>query len=402
MTRVAGPALLLAPARSYAEHQTIWGALPRLGPRQLVDLVGAAGLTGRGGAAFPTARKLAAVAAGSNAVVVANGAEGEPASRKDRTLLHTAPHLVLDGLQLAARATGATSAYVYAPEDTMRAVVAAAIAERRDAVPVAIVFAPDTFLAGEESAVVSAIERRPALPRTTPPRVFEKGVQGRPTLVQNVESLAQIALIAYRGPEEFRRGGTDAEPGPRLVTITGAVAAPGVYEVPGGSSLGDLLYRAGGLSEPIQALLVGGFHGGWVPLDKHAARLTLSRTDLAPYDAAPGAGVIVAQPARTCGLVTSAQIVSYLAGQGARQCGPCRNGLPTLASTMGALAAATPSRGLDVEVQRVAALVERRGACHHPAGTVRLIRSTLRTFTAEVGRHLTGYCSVRPELRRAS
>ena len=385
--------LLDATAPTFAAHLARLGPLPAADGALIRAAVTDSGLSGRGGAGFPTGRKLATVAAGGRSVVVANGAEGEPASAKDRHLLRAAPHLVLDGLQVAAKAAGATKAYVYARADLLRDVIEPALHERRDPVAVRAVMAPDAFLSGEESAVVAAVQGRRAVPTTTPPRVFERGVGGRPTLVQNVETLAHLGLIARFGPAWFRSVGTPDEPGTRLVTVSGAVALPGVYEVPGGTTLGHVLSSAGGVSGPVQAVLVGGYHGGWVPNSPGDAHLTMTRASLAPYEAAPGAGVVMALAGSVCGLRAGADIAAYLSGQGARQCGPCRNGLPALASTLHELAYGRPSPGLVGEVERVSALVANRGACHHPAGTVRVVRSTLRTFRAEVSHHLHGRCT---------
>jgi NADH:ubiquinone oxidoreductase subunit F (NADH-binding) len=387
--------LLAAAAGTLAAHHRLLGPLPAVSAATLLHAATESGLTGRGGAAFSTARKLASVAAAPDPVVVANGAEGEPASSKDRVLLSTAPHLVLDGLQLAVRATGAGSAYLYAPDDLLRSTLRAALRERRDDVPVTAVASPDAFLSGEESAVVQALHGERAVPTSTPPRVFERGVHGRATLVQNVETLAHLALLARFGPAWFREAGTPDEPGTRLLTVSGAVSRPGVVEVEGGVGLAAALRLAGGASAPLSAVLVGGYHGAWVPADDVGA-VSLSRAGLASYGAAPGAGVVLALPASVCGLRAGADLVGYLAGQGARQCGPCRNGLPALAGTLRALADGRPTPALVAEVERVSALVEHRGACHHPDGTVRLVRSTLRTFADEVRHHLAGTCTARP------
>jgi NADH:ubiquinone oxidoreductase subunit F (NADH-binding) len=234
----------------------------------MIPIVEAAGVTGRGGAGFPTWRKLAAVAAGKDPVVIANGAEGEPASAKDRTLLSRTPHLVLDGLQLAAEAVGADRAYACVlPEQG--ATITAALAERQsagwDLVIVSVVEAPHTFIAGEESAVVSRVEGGAALPRDTPELIVHKGLGRAPTLVSNVETLAHLALLARHGAAWFRQQGTREEPGTFLATLSGAVAAPGVYEAPYGIALGHLLDVAGGATAPLQAVLSGGYHGAWIP-----------------------------------------------------------------------------------------------------------------------------------------
>jgi NADH:ubiquinone oxidoreductase subunit F (NADH-binding) len=400
VTEVRAPVqgVLAAAASSYGQHLRLLGPLPELPAERIRRLVQDSGLTGRGGAGFPTGRKLAAVAGHRRAVVVANGAEGEPASSKDRMLLLRAPHLVLDGVALAVRATGATEAYLYAPDDLVDWLLGIA-RQRRDPVAVSLIRAPDRFIAGQETAAIAAIEGRPALPRSTPPMPFAGGVRGRPTLVQNVETLAQLGLIVRYGPAWFRAIGTTEEPGTRLLTVSGAVFRPGVYEAAAGDTLGAALRLAGGTAGPVQAVLVGGYHGGWVPWLPDTAGVPLTRTALNPYDAAPGAGVLVALPRRRCGLAASAEIVAYLAGQNAGQCGPCRNGLPVLAGHLRELATGWPTRALVREIRRLVGLVDGRGACAHPTGTARLVRSTLRVFDPDVGLHLAGRCAARTGTR---
>ncbi|GAA5151043.1 NADH-ubiquinone oxidoreductase-F iron-sulfur binding region domain-containing protein [Amycolatopsis dongchuanensis] len=377
--------LLDAAASDLATHLARNGRVPW--GRALVDDVREAGLTGRGGAGFPVWRKLSAVAEGSAPVVVANGAEGEPASAKDHTLLVRAPHLVLDGLQLAAEAVRATTAVVYVPEGLAAQAVRAALAERAgwDALPVAVVVAPDYFVAGQESAVVAAVEGRQALPSDRLTLTVRSGVHGRPTLVQNVETLAHVAQIARYGPEWFRQCGTAEEPGTFLATVSGSVRRGGVYEVPHGVPLGELLAQAGGPAGELRAVLVGGYHGTWVPAAD--ARIPLSRKALGSL----GAGVLVALDAAECGLAVASEVLTYLARQSARQCGPCLNGLPALARAMSdVVSGARPE-----QVARLADLVERRGACHHPDGAARFARSSLAVFGDEIACHLRGGCAAR-------
>jgi NADH:ubiquinone oxidoreductase subunit F (NADH-binding) len=248
---------------------------------------------------------------------------------------------------------------------------------------VTVVEAADTFVAGQESAVVAAIEGRPAVPRDNLRRVVEAGVRGAPTLVQNVETLAHLAMLARHGPAWYREHATF------LATVSGAVRTPGVYEAPCDSPLGYLLELAGGPSTELSAVLVGGYHGVWVPPDP---RLPVSRAGLREYGGSPGAGILVALPANACGLTESARIAGYLAGQSARQCGPCLNGLPRLADTLARLARRERDPGLPGEVARLAGLVTGRGACAHPDGTARFVVSTLRAFDTEVRAHLAGRC----------
>jgi NADH:ubiquinone oxidoreductase subunit F (NADH-binding) len=378
------------------EHLRVHGPTPyRGGRRMLIDSIESAGLTGRGGAAFPTHRKLTAVAAQrGDAVVVGNGAEGEPASDKDKWLLWSSPHLVLDGLQLAAETVGARQVHLYVhrhPALLQR--LHFALAERAaaglDHIAVGLVTAPPRFLAGEESALVSRVEGGAALPRVTPPRVFERGVDGAPTLVQNVETLAHIALIARYGAGWFRAAGTEQEPGSMLTTLRPADGSGGVEEVAIGTPIADLLRLE---RHPAQAVLVGGYHGAWLPAEQ-ASALTLSNAGLHPFGAAVGAGVLAALPADRCGIVESARVVQYLALESAGQCGPCLNGLPRIAATFSKLADHRSTPAARDDLHRWSRLVERRGACHHPDGTVRFLRSALTVFADEVALHEAGRCS---------
>ncbi|MEP7033952.1 MAG: NADH-ubiquinone oxidoreductase-F iron-sulfur binding region domain-containing protein [Dermatophilaceae bacterium] len=384
-----------------ASHLQAHGPTPyRGGPGLLMHTIESAGLTGRGGAAFPTHRKLAAVAGQKGtAVVVANGAEGEPASDKDKALLWSSPHLVLDGLQLAAEAVGAGKVHLYVHrEPRLLEHLAGALEDRKraglDRIAVGLVPAPPRFLAGEESALASRVEGGSALPRFTPPRIFERGVNGAPTLVQNVETLAHVALIARYGPGWFRSVGTDAEPGSMLTTVRLANGSGGVSETAIGTPVAQLLSLA---EHPAQAVLVGGYHGAWLSPEK-AMHLRLCNADLRPVGAAVGAGVLAALPPSRCGIVESARVVQYLAQESAGQCGPCLNGLPRIAATLTRLAHPGTVPSAREDLQRWSTLVERRGACHHPDGTVRFLRSALTTFADEIAIHEAGGCSATTDM----
>lgn len=383
-----------------AAHLTRHGRLPYRGEQgRLIAEVEAAGLTGRGGAAFPTHRKLAAVA-GSRAapVVMANGAEGEPASSKDKSLLWLSPHLVLDGLQLAAETTGAASTGLYLHRNPRLASrLRSALAERAtagvDAYQVELFDAPPRFLAGEESALAARTAGGPALPAYRPVRGPQRWTAGRPLLVQNVETLAHLALIARYGPAWFRGAGTPDEPGSMLATRYLADGRSDVVEVPIGVPLASVLeLAAAGGPASAQAVLVGGYHGSWLPAGV-ARELPLANAALRPYGAVIGAGVVAALPADRCGLAETARVARYLALESAGQCGPCFNGLPRIAAALGDLAGPRPGRDTVATLLRWAGLVEGRGACHHPDGTTRFVRSALRVFEAEIAWHGQGRCT---------
>ncbi|WP_345761111.1 NADH-ubiquinone oxidoreductase-F iron-sulfur binding region domain-containing protein [Diaminobutyricibacter sp. McL0608] len=355
------------------------------------------GLSGRGGAGFAAWRKLEATANaagervfGGSAAVIANGAEGEPRSWKDAVLLHNAPHLVIDGLLAAGAALGTSRLYLYASEarlDTVRA----AVAERQDARIITLVASADTFISGEASAVVNAIENHDARPRDHVRRLSESGLRKRPTLVHNVETLAHVALIARHGADWFRGAGTVRDPGTRLVTVSGDVSREGVFEIAGDMRVRDVLAAAGVDRDSVSAVLVGGYHGTW--LRGNQLDLPLSAAGLAPAGAAPGAGVLIVLGRHRCGVAATADIVEYLASESARQCGPCMFGLPALAQRMSALAAGRVQRDAVGEAARLADSVTGRGACHHPDGTARLVRSALVAFADDVEAHASGRCT---------
>jgi NADH:ubiquinone oxidoreductase subunit F (NADH-binding) len=388
------PRLLLGTGPGLAEHLSIHGPMPALAGADIVARTEQAGLTGRGGAAFPTGRKLATVAHGAGrkgTVVVANGCEGEPASAKDRTLILTAPHLVLDGIQLAAHAVGARQAYLCIHEDEhdIHSTLVTALNERAGTggaeLPITLTPIPHRYVASEESALIRAINGGPSLPAYTPPRPFERGVGGRPTLVDNVETLAHLALIARHGPAWFRARGTATAPGTTLVTLGGAVRNPGVYEIPLGITGANLLALAGGTSEPVQAILCGGYFGSWLPAEAFA-HTEISAPGLAAAGSAIGAGVFIAQPRSSCVLAETARIATYLAEQSARQCGPCLHGLPALARALHELAATGGTRPAH-DIEALMPYVERRGACRHPDGATRMITSALHAFPEELRAH---------------
>ena len=263
----SGAARLLMPTDGggLAAHVGRLGARPS-GSRALISEIARSGLRGRGGAGFPTAVKLKALAGGRRPIVVANGTEGEPLSAKDKTLLLRSPHLVLDGLALVSEAVGASMAYVCIDRSATRvaSAVDGALAERRaagiDRVAVELRLTPTRYVVGEESALVHWLNGGDAKPTTTPPRPFERGVGGRPTVVHNVETLAQVGLIARFGADWFCQAGTRAEPGTVLLTVGGAVERPGVYEVGLGSPLTTVLGSAG-VAETSVAVLLGGYFG---------------------------------------------------------------------------------------------------------------------------------------------
>ena len=410
-----------------ATHLQRLGSLPPalLGrsATQIVRILDEADLVGRGGAAFPTARKVRAVAdAGRGPLVVVNAMEGEPASAKDRVLLALAPHLVLDGAEVMARALGASQVVccLAADADADRVPAAgtagtagaagtdvcgpsltrvaaeslAAACDERAGGPVSFTIRrpPHRYVSGESSAVARWLDGGPALPATRTIPLARRGVGGRPTLLDNAETFAHIALIARFGPDWYRSLGHAEDPGTMLVTVTGAVRLPGVAEIAVGSHMPALLQAVGGTDEPVGAVLLGGYSGSWLDAGAVGDNPLLLRRSITPTPV--GAGIVSVIPVSACGLAETARLVRYLAGETAGQCGPCVHGLPALADAFERLA--RPGDAADAslatrQLRRWCGQLAGRGACSHPDGVVRLVRSALTTFADDVVRHGHGH-----------
>jgi NADH:ubiquinone oxidoreductase subunit F (NADH-binding) len=358
---------------------------------RLIRTIDRAGLRGRGGGGFPTARKLAAVAAGrGRRTVVGNGCEGEPASGKDRALLALAPHLVIDGLLLAAAAVGAREAVLCVREGD-DPWVQAVLAERsdRDHVAVRVAAVPHRYVASEETALVRFLTTGDARPTATPPRPAQRGVRGRPTLVDNVETLAHLALIARYGAGWYRACGTDDSPGTTLITVGGVVGMPGVYEIAHGLPLGAVLDLAAGPAIPAQAVLVAGLSGVWLPLPESAS-VPWTAGALRHAGVSGGVAALTVLPQHACGIVETARALRHLAAESAGQCGPCLFGLPAIATDVMALAQGRLGRRGLTRLRERLSVVRGRGACAHPDGAVRLAESALHVFADDVSRHATG------------
>jgi NADH:ubiquinone oxidoreductase subunit F (NADH-binding) len=400
---LAGPAVGSG-AESLASHLVRLGPLPTAAG--VIPVLEASGLIGRGGAGFPVGRKWRSVAERrtGRAVVVANGAEGEPMSSKDRTLMAARPHLVLDGGLLAAAAVGADELIVYVGSDHRAAVdaIERAIAERQSGgggranLPIRLIEAPVAYISGESSAVVNFINVGDARPTTSPPHPRDRGVGGRATLVQNVESLAHAALIARNGVDWYRSAGRGPTSGTALVTVSGAVARPGAREIDYGTTLAELIGEAGGATTDIQAVLLGGYFGGWAALDD-VGEMPLDPALLADAGLSFGCGLVALLPVDVCGVRATSRILDYMAGESARQCGPCIFGLGAIAETTSRLASGGARPGDLDNLARWAAQIVGRGACHHPDGAAGLLTGALTVFEAEFDVHQRDHrCSQGP------
>ena len=366
----------------------------------LLDELEASGLTGRGGAGFPTALKARLIREqrGHNKFMVVNAMEGEPASHKDQTLLSANPHLVLDGAEYLASMIGANNIAVCVARDNPSVVnhVGRAIHERTRrslrGPKLELHTPPWRYVAGEESALVHWLDDNESLPQYRPNRPHILKIGHGPALVDNAETCANVGLIGRYGAQWYRSLGTAATPGSTLVSVTGAVDHPTVVEVELGTPLRSILATAGADLAP-QAVLLGGYGGSW--LGASHLDVAYDNESLKPVGVSTGAGVIVVLPRSACGIVETQRIVHWMANESARQCGPCAFGLPALAEDLSHIAhQSRDPKAAHVRLVERCAVIEGRGACRHPDGVIRLVRSALEVFTDDFSNHVRGsFCN---------
>jgi NADH:ubiquinone oxidoreductase subunit F (NADH-binding) len=365
-------------------------------PGDLLELVASAGLAGQGGAGFPTADKWRHVTGASQPVVVANGAEREPGTEKDRYLMARRPFLVLDGLRLAMHAVGAKLGYICVDDDAHEAAAqmsAAVDRARGDLLPgdaeIRFQRVPTRYVAGEETALVSVIEGFEPLPRIRPPYPSEVGVFGRPTLVQNVETLAQLAVAAAIGAAGFRAAGTPDCPGSGLFTVGAFGGEFTVTEVEFGRPLASVLDEHD-LLRGARAVLVGGYAGGLLTPDKLDVALTPAA--LRAAGASLGTKSVQVLGPSDCPVRVVAEIVRYFGEQTASQCPPCHRGLPDMAAILDDLEKGTAGGDTLGELERFMATLSGRGVCRLPDGAARVVLSLLSNFADVVAAHADGGC----------
>jgi NADH:ubiquinone oxidoreductase subunit F (NADH-binding) len=396
-----------AQPQSYEEYLETGGYQRSLtdhhGPDVLAALENAAGvntLRGRGGAAFPTVTKLRAVASaaagGSPTRAVANGAEGEPLSYKDRYLMRFRPHAVLDGLLLAANAVSADVAFVYVADPHARASMTAAAAEldaHREAGPQLRIFAAqDTYVAGEESAVVRSIETGVARPTDKPPRPYQVGVDGVPTLILNVETLAWLAHSLRSDTPAVRHG--------FLATVSATGVAPRLFELPDGVPLGDLVLEMTGKRSSRPNVIMGGFFGGIVPA---WPSLQLSFDALHSRGSSLGCGALHLLDPGECPIKAAADIAAFYSASNAKQCRTCMSSSDTIADVLASLGTPARGRGYERNLARWSTQLRGRGACAVPDGVALLLRTLLRYYPRDVSRHIDvgcRQCANAPQERR--
>lgn len=351
-------------------HRATWGTdLSDAGDRGLLDDISAISLTGRGGGHFPTARKdMAALDCGPGGTVVVNAAEGEPASAKDAAVWQSQPHLVLDGAVAIARVIGAREIVVWVHSDSLatRRSMDQAIAERGSAglkePPMRMLLAPEGYVSGESSAVIAGVRGLPVAPTFVVDPARPWG-DGPPILVHNTETVARIGMLAHTGVAGY--------PSTSLITVATPVVPGRIYErivveLPASGTIADALSSVGCIGADY--VLLGGFAGSW-HLVEEVLDISLDPIVAAEQGLSLGAGVVIPLSGEQALRGELAAITEFLAESSARQCGPCKFGLPELARTV--------RRGRFDQVDDLATLISGRGGCRMPDGAVRMLRSAM-------------------------
>jgi NADH-quinone oxidoreductase subunit F len=397
---------------SFATYQeqggyTAWRRVVGEGqPEAVLREVEASGLRGRGGAAFPVSRKwqFAVETAADRKYVVCNGGEDEPGSRKDRYLMENYPHKVIEGLLLATFAIGGREGYLYVNREYEQALAsleralgeadsAGLVGERLFGTDVSLTVrlhhADTTYVAGEDSAALESLEGKKALPRQKPPYPATAGLHGMPTVVNNVETLANVPAIVARGGAWYRGIGTADSPGTMLFTTMERVKRPGIYELPFGTPFRTLYEDcAGGLDDerPLKAILPGGPSSGFLKPD--ALDLTLDYQAFRDAGSSLGCGVMTFYPEGTCMVEETLRIAEFFAAESCGQCPACQSETQQLARILQQVQAGKAPATVLGMVDRILQFAKGKGFCSLINMPGPPLTSALRLFPEDFQHHV--------------
>src|SRR5438309_3208407 len=380
-------------------------------PEELIKVVSDAGLRGRGGAGFPTGKKwqFTREAPEQPRYLIVNGGEDEPGSKKDRVLLENLPHLVLEGAILGAYAIGATKIYLYinAQYDAATQSINDAIAEAKNAgylgknilgrgfdLDIEVTAAPHNYVAGEDTAVIEVIEGKKAWPRQKPPFPVTVGLFGKPTLVNNVETLANVAPIALRGADWYGKFGTTESSGTMIFSLNDDVNRPGVYELPFGTPLRYLIEECGGgmkNGKKIKAIMPAAPSSAFLPADK--IDTPLDPNSMRDAGSALGCGVVRLIPKGTCIVEEVLKISEFFTAESCGQCPACRMETSTLTMMLKKVQAGQGGQPILEQFGKILAFNKGKGFCSLIGMPGPPIESALKLFPADFAAHLTtGNC----------
>ncbi|HEU5393851.1 MAG TPA: NADH-ubiquinone oxidoreductase-F iron-sulfur binding region domain-containing protein, partial [Candidatus Methylomirabilis sp.] len=400
----------LAVARAHGGYAALEQVVRAGSPEAVIGALAESGLLGAGGAGFPAGRKWEAVrrAPGAEKVVVVNADEGEPGTFKDRPILERDPHLLIEGAAIAGYAVGASQGFLYLRGEyrLARERLAQALVEAREAgflgdrvagTPFAfhlhLRLGAGAYVAGEETALLESLEGRPALPRVKPPYPSERGLFGRPTLVNNVETLATVPAILEHGPAWYRGLGRNGSGGVKVFCLSGEVARPGNYELPRGITARDLIFDYGdGLrgKQPLKAFLAGGASGGFLPPE--ALDVPLETAPLRARGADLGSGAVMVVGPQSCLLDLARRETRFFAEESCGACDPCRLGTRALLVALESLSDPAIRTEAEARVRELGAVLADASRCGLGQVAANPLLSVLTHFPGEIAAHARGAC----------
>lgn len=381
-------------------------ALTEMTPQDVIDVVTASGLRGRGGAGFPTGKKWSQVARQSEKVryVVCNGDEGDPGAFMDGSVMEGDPYKMIEGMILAAYAVGAEDGYIYVraeyPLSVQRLKMAIEQAEKyrllgEDILGTGVNFhlhinrGAGAFVCGEGSALTASIEGNRGMPRVKPPRTVEKGLWGKPTVLNNVETYANVPKILLKGADWFRTIGTEGSPGTKTFSLTGAIENTGLIEVPMGTTLRHIIYDIGGGLKgdaAFKGVQIGGPSGGCLIMDQLDQPLDFD--SVKKLDAIMGSGGLVVMDENTCMVEVARFFMSFTQRESCGKCVPCREGTKRM---LGILEKIVDGKGemsdLD-QLEELANMVQSMALCGLGKSAPLPVISTLNRFRKEYEEHI--------------
>jgi len=380
--------------------------LTKMSPQEVIDEVSASGLRGRGGAGFPAGHKwnFVARAPGSPKYVVANLDEGDPGVFANRTLAEADPHAIIEGMLIAAYAVGAEHGYIYIRTEYPLAIqtlkkgieqakslslLGESVLESSFEFDVDIRLGAGAFVAGEETAILASIEGRRAMPRPRPPYPATSGLWGKPTLIQNVETLANIPLIIINGGAWFSRIGSLGCSGTKCFSLTGKVNNPGLIEVPMGITLREVVFDIGGgvpEDRKLKSVQVGGPSGGCLPEDM--LDLPIDYESLTKAGAIMGSGGIVVMDDKSCMVDTAKFFTDFCVDESCGKCVPCRVGLLKVKKIFEGISRGEGRMEDLILLEELGGLIRETSLCGLGQTAPNPVLTTLRYFKDEYATHI--------------
>jgi bidirectional [NiFe] hydrogenase diaphorase subunit len=395
--------------------------LTSMTPAEVRDEVTRSGLRGRGGAGYPTGLKLSTVAkaAGAPKYVICNADEGDPGAFMDRSILESDPHRVLEGMAIAAHGVGASFGYVYCrgeyPLVVSRVRKAIADAERAGylgtrvmdtefSFEVDIRLGAGAYVCGEETALIASIEGGRGTPVPRPPYPAVSGLWDRPTLINNVETLANVAPIIRNGGDWFASIGTATSAGTKVFALAGRVVNTGIVEVPMGTTLREIVFEIGGGivdGRPFKAVQTGGPAGGCIPAQ--FLDMPVDYESLTQVGSFMGSGGMIVMDDTSCMVNVARFFMDFMREESCGKCVPCRVGTTQLWMMLDAIASGRAESGDLEKMERLAGMVQKTSLCGLGQGAPNPVFSTLRYFRDEYVAHIAdrtcpaGVCAIEPE-----